>query len=215
MGNFKIFKFFLEACLELRFVPKILYLSSGEIFGTNQKKKMNEDSKILAENCYSECKLKSVKLITHYRKKHNFFISNAICYNHESIFTPKNHIIRKIINLLKKKDNKIVKIYNPNDMRNISHVYDFLPYFYKILNLQKNSDYIFANKENYSIKMIVDCLNKFYNKKINYITSNKFQVSRRANNEKVVNHLKYSPKFNTKKTLIRMISYDNKNLYLK
>ena len=214
-GNFEIFREFLEACLMLKFVPKILYLSSGEIFGTNQKHRKNENSKILAENCYSECKIKSVKLISYYRKKYNFFISNAICYNHESIFTPKNHIIRKIINLLKKKDNKIVKFYNPDEMRNISHIYDFLPYFDKILNLKKNADYIFANNENYSIKMIVEYLNKFYNKKISYVKNDAYKMSRNGNNAKIRNFLAYCPKFNTKKILTRMISYEKKNVYLK
>ena len=94
-----------------------------------------------------------------------FFIVNAICYNHESIFTPKNHLIRSVLKKLKNKKSKKIKIYNPNDKRNLSHAYDFLPLFDKTMNRNKGEDYVFANSSNTSIKKIVTLINKKYKKK--------------------------------------------------
>jgi GDPmannose 4,6-dehydratase len=214
-GNYLIFKNFLYTCLDLKIKSKILYLSSGEIFGSNQKFKKKENNIMKSDNCYSECKIKSLKLTEEFRNKYNFFISNAICYNHESIFTPKNHIIRKIINNFDNKNNKTATIYNSDDVRNISHVYDFLPIFSKILDFKKADDYIVANNENISLKNISLIFNKFYNKKVLFKKKNINTLSRMANNLKIKKILNYSPTFHTEKLLIRMISYHKRQLYFK
>ena len=213
-GNYFIFKFLLEACLKLKIYPKILYTSSSEIYGTYQSKSKNENSKLKAENCYAKCKIKSVNLLNYYRKKHNFFIVNAICYNHESLFTPKYHLISKIISLLKEKKTSSIKIYNAEDKRNISHVYDFLPIFEKSLNKKKCSDYIFANSENVTIKKIINILNKKFKKKIIYRTNKKMRISRTANNQKLRREFNYTPIYNTRQLLRRMLSYSNHKLKL-
>ena len=162
-----------------------MYTSSSEIFVKNKKNLKKENSKLKAENCYAKCKIKSVKLINYYREYHNFFIVNAICYNHESIFSPNDHLINKIIGQLKEKSISTVKIYNPEEKRNISHVYDFLPIFEKSLNKNKCSDYIFANSKNMTIKKIANTLNKKFNKKIIYIKNKKIKISRLGSNKKL------------------------------
>jgi GDPmannose 4,6-dehydratase len=213
-ANYHIFKFLLEACLELKIFPKILYTSSSEIFGTNQKSPKKENSRLKAENCYAECKIKSVNLINYYRENHNFFIVNAICYNHESIFSPNDHLINKIIRLLKEKKTSSIKIYNSEDIRNISHAYDFLPIFEKSLIKSKCGDYIFANSQNVTIKKIINILNKKFNKKIIYSTNKKMRISRTADNQKLRKEFNYSPIYNTRQLLTRMLSYSNHRLKL-
>ena len=83
MSNYEILKSFLIFFNKNFNKSKLLYLSSGEVFGQNQYDSKKENSKFSEENCYSSCKIKSHKLIDSYRKK-NFFISIGICYNHES-----------------------------------------------------------------------------------------------------------------------------------
>ena len=212
-SNYKIFEIFLKSCLKLKLKSKILYLSSSEVFGSNQTTKKNEQSKLVGSNCYSKCKIKSFKLINKFRKKYNLHISNAICYNHESQFTPKNHLIRNIIKKFKTRKKNII-IYNPEEMRNISHTEDFLPVFLKVLNLKKSGNYIFANNQNISVRNIVEYYNKIFNKKIIY-KSKKYKLSRMANNKKIVSSLNYKPKFNLNKILNTMLYYDNKKLFYK
>ena len=203
----------METCVDLKLKTKILYLSSGEIYGSYQKEKKKEGNPLISENYYSYCKIKTIEIIKEFRKRYKLFIVNAICYNHESIFTPQNHIIRKLIKNFEKKDK--VTIYNPDEFRNISHVFDFLPLFFKVLNKSKPGDYIFANNENLSIKKISLIINKFYNKNIVFKSKNIKSISRMADNLKIRNTFNYKPKFNTEKILIRMISYHNKKLFLK
>ena len=105
-SNYLIFKFFLNACIKKKIKPRILYTSSGEIYGSSQFKKKNEYSKFQYDNCYAECKIKVSNLINKFTKLKKLFIVNAICYNHESIFTPKNHLLRKIIRLFENKNKK-------------------------------------------------------------------------------------------------------------
>lgn len=206
-ANFNIFKFFLEACLELKIFPKILYTSSSEIFGTNQRNLKKESSRLKIENCYAKCKIKSVNLINYYREYHNFFIVNAICYNHESIFSPNDNLINKIIGLLKEEGKSSIKIYNPEDKRNISHVYDFLPIFEKSLYKNKCGDYIFANSKNVTIKKITNILNKKFNKKIIYSKNKEIKISRSGSNQKLKREFNYNPVYDTQHLLKRMLSY--------
>ena len=215
LANYEIIKDFLYACLFSNKKPKILYLSSGEIFGMNQKKPSVERSQYKVENCYSKCKLKSVELIKQFRMLHNFFIVNAICYNHESIYTPKNHILRKILNLLQNKNNRTIKIFNSEDKRNISHIYDFLPLFDRTLSSKHNTDYVFANKENISIRSITLFYNKFFHKKIIFMKKNIKSISRLANNSKILRDFNYIPIYNSKNLLRRILSYHKKKQFIK
>jgi len=192
---------------------KLLYLSSGEVFGENQNYKKNEKSKLKGDNYYSECKIKSHKLINTY-KQMKLFISIAICYNHESIYSPKTHLIPTIIRKLKN-SKKLVKFYNVNEYRNLSHVYDFLPIFYKILKLRKPINLIFANNDNYRIKDLIKMLVKHLKitKNLKYF-SKPTKSSRKASNIKMKNMLNYKPVFTTNKLLIRMCSYYKKGYYI-
>ena len=212
-SNYKIFEIFLNSCLKMNIKSKILYLSSSEVFGSNQINKKSEKSKLIDSNCYSKCKIKSLKLINKFRKKHNLHITNAICYNHESRFTPKSHLIRNIIKKFKTQKKNII-IYNPQEMRNISHAEDFLPFFLKVLDLKNSDNYIFANNKNISVRNIVEYYNKIFNKKIIYKSRN-YNLSRMANNKKLVSNLNYKPKFDSIKILNTMLYYDNKKLFYK
>tara|TARA_B110000503_G_C7158395_1_gene418452 strand:- start:627 stop:1262 length:636 start_codon:yes stop_codon:yes gene_type:complete len=201
--------------LEKKIFTKILYLSSGEIFGSNHKVKKNENSTINPSNYYAKCKVKSLKLSRLFNKKHNFFISNAICFNHDSFLSPANHLIRKFINLSINGKQKII-IYNKNEFRNCSHVYDFLIAFDKILELPKPIEMIFGNNKNYKVveimKMIQNNLNK--NIKIEWRINKNYKTSRMADNKKLIKELNYYPNFDLSKLIQRMIFYQKKNLYI-
>ena len=214
-SNFTIFKDLLESCIKAKIQPRILYTTSGEIFGSNQITKKNEKSKLLSNNHYSEAKINTTNLINSFRKRNKLFIVNAICYNHESIFTPKNHLLRKIIKKLSVQQNQPVKIYNPNEKRNISHTYDFLPLFEKSLKTKKSNNYIFANSKNISVREITKLINKKYNKKVIFINDEKKSTSRMADNFTIKNKFNYSPIFTNEKIISRMISYHKNKIFIK
>ena len=72
-SNYEILKNFLFFFEKNFSKSKLLYLSSGEIFGKNQITSKKENSKLKGENCYSICKIKSHKLIESYVKKNYLF----------------------------------------------------------------------------------------------------------------------------------------------
>ena len=201
----------------IKYPIKILYINSSEIFGSVQKRKKNENSKLKPSNYYGECKTLTYKLIDLYIKKYSLFISNIIAYNHESCLSPKTHIISKFIRKFRNSKNKKIKVFCPNEYRNVSHVYDFIPMFEKVLKLKKPSNFVFANDKNHKIIDIENLINKlFYNDKFEILEENKkeYSISRKADNGKIKKILKYKPKYSLKNILLRLNSYERKNFKL-
>lgn len=212
-ANFEIFNLFLKFIETLKYKIKILYISSSEIFGSEQKHKRNENSKLYYSNYYGYCKQLTSNLINFYRKKNSFKISTVIAYNHESFLSPNSHIIKTFIKKFYTAKNKNITIYNSNEFRNISHVYDFVPLFKKILDLNYCDDFIFANDKNYKIIDIAQMINKLiYSNKFNIISKNIStpKTSRKANNQKIKNIFNFKPKYDLKRILIRFNSYEKK-----
>ena len=58
-------------------------------------------------------------------------------------------------------------------------------------------------------------LNKKYKKKIDYVLKKNISSSRVANNKKIIKIFDYKPKYNLKKIIERMISYQKKKLFIK
>ncbi len=212
-ANFEIFNIFLKFIKTLKYKVKILYISSSEIFGSDQKYKKNENSKLYYSNYYGYCKQLTFNLIKFYRKKFFFKISSVIAYNHESFLSPNSHIIKKFIKKFCTAKNAKITIYNSHEFRNISHVYDFIPLFKKVLDLNYSDDFIFANDKNYKIIDIAKMINKLiYSNKFQIINKNtsNLKTSRKANNRKIKNIFNFKPKYDLKKILIRFNSYKKK-----
>ena len=168
-----------------------------------------------ADNFYGECKIKTQNLISVYRKKYPLLISTAIAYNHESLFTPKNHLITTLFRKFNNSKNKKIKIFNPNEFRNVSHVYDFLPIFEKIISLEENQDFILANNTNYKLIEILQLMNKLFYKNsfiIQIYKRKKKLISRKADNTKINDYFNYNPLYDMTKILKRFNSYTKKNL---
>jgi GDP-D-mannose dehydratase len=216
-SNFLILENLLKSIVDNKIRPKIVYLSSGEIYGHQHKSAKNENSLIIEDNYYSQTKIKAMNIINLFKKKESLFISNAICFNHDSYFSPKEHIIRVVINKFKNK--KDLKFFNVENYRNFSHVYDFIPIYYKILNLKEPEDFILANNSNHQIieliNLIKNKLNFQKNCEIQFISnSSKYQVSRIADNSKIRKFFNYNPVYTLEKLINRMISYEKKSFYL-
>ena len=221
-SNYLIFKDLLEFLRSEDIACKILYLSSAEIYGSYQEKIRNESSDYTIDNFYSETKIESHKLINRYRSKYSFFISAAICYNHESFFSPRHHLIRSIIekfnNFLSTNDKKFLQFTNIHKYRNVSHVYDFLPIFFKILELDKPNDYVLANNSNNKIIDFIKIAALEFNIDTSLIKFDidniLFRESRIGDNTKIRKAFNYKPIFSVEKIIKRMLSYQNSNFFI-
>ena len=215
-SNFLIFNNLLNSIVNNKINPKIIYLSSGEIYGQRHEFAKNELSPIVEDNYYSQVKVKTLNLINFFKKKESLFIANAICFNHDSYFTPKNRIIRIIINNFKNK--KKLKFFNVENYRNFSHTYDFIPIFDKILNLKEPEDFILANNTNHKIIDLINLVQSKFNfssnVEVQFDNSPEYHISRWADNSKIRKVFNYKPIYTLEKLVNRMISYEKNFFYL-
>lgn len=215
-GNFSIVKNFLEFLNESKLKAKLLYVMSAELFGSIQKNKKKETSIIKPSNYYGYCKSLTLKIIKNYRKEKSMFISTVIAYNHDSFLSPENHIIKVLLKRFKNNKDKQVNIFYPNEYRNFSHIYDFIPVFKKILDKSICGDFILANNSNIKVIDLAKMINKLlYKNTYKLVLKNKkrITVSRKANNSKIISDFNYKPKFSVEKIIKRFNSYLNKEWF--
>tara|TARA_Y100000591_G_scaffold333229_1_gene374818 strand:- start:4293 stop:5192 length:900 start_codon:yes stop_codon:yes gene_type:complete len=179
---------------------KIKYFnsSSSEIF-KDSKNKLNENSSIYPINPYGVAKASSHFLVDAYRRKYNLFLINGIFFNHSSLKTNNDFLLKYLSLQFKKlKNNKIKKIniMDSRPVRDFGYAKDYIIYAYKLMQLKKSDNFIIATGRSKSVKQIVNVYLKFYNlpfKKINYKNKNNFKnlnKYKKANNTKILSALK-------------------------
>ncbi len=177
---------------------KFFNSSSSEIF-KDSKKKLNENSPIYPSNPYGIAKASSHFLIDAYRNKFKLFLVNGIFFNHSSIKTKNEFLLKYLaINFKKLKKNRIKKIniMDSRPVRDFGYAKDYIIYTYKLMQLKKSDNFIIATGKSKSVEQIVNLYLKFYNlsfKRINYRNNNDFKILnkyKKANNKKILNTLK-------------------------
>ena len=78
---------------------KFFFASSGEIFGNQNSKKINEDSIKVPLSPYALAKLTCLELIRSYREMFKLKVGSFIFFNHESNLRDKSYVIVKIIKI--------------------------------------------------------------------------------------------------------------------
>jgi len=92
MGTLK----FLEILRDLPKQPKLLHISSSEIFGRPSITPQNESTECRPVTPYGIAKNFATQMVTLYRESFGLFACNAICYNHESPRRGESFVTRKI-----------------------------------------------------------------------------------------------------------------------
>ncbi len=92
MGTLKL----LEILRDLPKRPKLLHISSSEIFGRPKTSPQNEQTPREPVTPYGIAKTFATQMVTLYRESFGLFACNAICYNHESPRRGESFVTRKI-----------------------------------------------------------------------------------------------------------------------
>ena len=95
LSNFRGCSNFLKVLKKEKLSSKFINFSSCEIYG-NYKNKINIESKKKPISPYGFAKLKSHNETKKYRERFNLNSYNAVIFNTESIYRPKNYLIPKI-----------------------------------------------------------------------------------------------------------------------
>lgn len=92
MGTLRL----LEILRDLDERPKFLHASSSEIFGKPDESPQHESTPMHPVTPYGVAKSFATQMVQVYRRAHDFFACNAICYNHESPRRGESFVTRKI-----------------------------------------------------------------------------------------------------------------------
>lgn len=92
MGTLKI----LEIVRDLQKRPRVLHISSSEIFGRPDRFPQNEQTPMQPVTPYGIAKAFATQMVKLYRESFGLFACNAICYNHESPRRGESFVTRKI-----------------------------------------------------------------------------------------------------------------------
>tara|TARA_B100001123_G_C15142633_1_gene960180 strand:- start:20 stop:1045 length:1026 start_codon:yes stop_codon:yes gene_type:complete len=166
----------LEAVKNLKLKSKIYQASTSEIFGNNNSKFLNENSRFCPVSPYGVAKLYAFEIVRAYRSAYNMYACNGILFNHESPKRGETFVTRKITIGLKNYLEK--KIYfelgNLNAVRDWGHAKDYVFGMWKLMQLKKPIDMVFATGHAYSVeKFLVECLKLL---KIKYLKKRKGNV---------------------------------------
>ena len=155
LSNFIGCKNFLETLKDYKISSKFINFSSCEIYG-NFKKKINLKSEKKPISPYGFAKLKAHIETKKYRENFNLKTYNAIIFNTESIYRPKNYLIPKIClaAIKAKKNNLKTKFGNIKISREWNWCEDQCRILLKFIE-KKPQDFILSNGKFFSAKQML------------------------------------------------------------
>ena len=147
---------------------RFIFCSSSQIF---QKKNglVNEKSKMISKTDYTKFRIKSDLMMLKYKKKEKINYTNAILFNHDSIFRNKKFILPRIVSAIIKKDYVFLEdIIKANICSDFSHAEDICRGIYKIMFSTSNFDkLILSSGKSTSINNIIKYIIKKNKLKLN------------------------------------------------
>ena len=196
--NFLATKNIFYSTYEVNKKAKFIFCSSSQIF----KKKsgiVSEKSKIYPTTDYTKFRIKSDLMMLKYKNKEKISYTNAILFNHDSIFRNKKFLLPRVVNAIINKNytflNNIIKA---NIFADFSHAEDICHGLYKIIFSRVNLDkIILSSGKSTSINNIIRHIIKKNKLKLN-IKLNKHKIKKTliGNNKLAIQKLKWLPKKN-------------------
>ena len=190
----------------LKYNKKIRFFNSSscEIFH-NTNKTLSEKSKKEPESIYGLSKLISLEMVKFFRVKYSLKMCSGIMFHHESILRDKSFVLKKIItsakNIYLGKQKKI-NLGNINVERDWGWAPEYVKLIHKMNNQKKIEDLIIATGFTIKLKNVIKKI--FENYKLDWKKHIKIEPDllrksdakvRKANNSRIKNKFKWSPKY--------------------
>ena len=191
LSNYIGCKNFLETIKKYKLDIKFVNFSSCEIYG-NYKKKISVETTKKPISPYGVAKLKAHNQTKYYRNNFNLKSYNAIVFNTESFYRPKDYLVPKIcLAAIKAKEKNIkTEFGNLKISREWNWCDEQCKYLMKFVN-KKPQDFILSNGKSYSaidlIKFAFGYFNLDYRR---YISVNKKFIRKKDSKVKRSNYLK-------------------------
>lgn len=151
MGTLKL----LEIVRDLEKKPRVLHISSSEIFGRPDCSPQNESTPMRPVTPYGIAKAFATQMVTLYRESFGIYACNAICYNHESPRRGESFVTRKItraaaaISIGKQ---KTVSLGSLDGRRDWGYAPEYVDAMWRMLQQPTANDFVIATGTEFSVK---------------------------------------------------------------
>ncbi len=151
-----------KAINDLKINCKVFNASSGHIYLPSDKAK-NELCPLGPSNIYGISKASCYLLSHYFRNTHEMFISNGILFNHESPKRGNGFVTSKLINesiQIKKGERPFLEVGSVEVIRDWGHVKEYVPSFWKILQLDRPDDFVLGTGIGNTVKELINLIFK-------------------------------------------------------
>ncbi len=155
MGTLRL----LEILRDCEPIPKILHVSSSEVFGQPKVSPQNEKTPFCPVNPYGVAKAFATDMVRVYRENFGFFACNAICYNHESPRRGASFVTRKITSSaarIKIGQQHELMLGNLDARRDWGYAPDYVEAFWRMLQATKAMDLVLATGQTHAVRDWLD-----------------------------------------------------------
>jgi len=190
-------------------IKKIIYASSGSVYGISKTKKVTEDTLLKPISLYNKVKMVTEKIILSYEKYFDIFILRpaTICG-----YSPRMRLDLTVNALtLSALQNKKIIVHGGSQIRPNVHIDDICDLYIKFLNIKKKYRGIYnVGFENKSVIEIAKTVQSIINAEIIIEKKNHDPRSYRLNSDKVLN-IGFYPKKSIKDAIIELKKLYEKN----
>lgn len=213
--NFLATKNIFYSTFEANKKARFIFCSSSQIF---RKKKgiVNEKSKVLEATDYTKFRIKSDLIMLKYKKKEKIHYTNAILFNHDSVYRNKKFLLPRVVSAIIEKDYSFLNdIIKKNIFADFSHADDICNALYKIMFGKTNLDkLILSSGKSTSVNDIIQFILKKNKLRLDInLNQSKAKKTLIGNNMLACQKLKWSSKKNifTAANEIYKLKIKNKN----
>lgn len=186
-------------------IKRILYASSGSVYGIKTEKKVTEKSSLEPISLYNKVKMVTERIILSYKNIEFFIIRPATVCGFSERMRLDVTVNALTYSALK---NKTINVFGGNQVRPNIHIDDMVDLYIFFLNAKKNLAGIYnAGFENKSILEIAKNIKKIIPSNINIIKDKNDPRSYRLNSDKL-NKIGFFPRKNIEDAI-----YELRNLY--
>ncbi len=192
-------------------ISRIIYASSGSVYGIKKEKKVTEKLNLKPISLYNKVKMCAERIILSFNNIEKFILRPAtICG-----YSPRMRYDLTVNNLtIDALRNKIIKVYGGSQIRPSVHIDDITDLCIKLLTVPKNKQGIYnVGYENYSILKIAKIVQKIIPSKITVIKDISDLRSYKLDSDKIFERIKFFPKKNIETAVIELKKkYENGKL---